>query len=315
MRNEDKNEGTGGEEALENLKQMENLMKQLVEAKETQAQRAVEEEEEEFEDEEPEIETLSPKLEREYQSIYKDYKSTKQEKVVRRIQQKIEQQREEIVQFLEEYGRQKKIKDFKWKMFLPKKARQWLEDATTPVGFFNKEGKWVPLEEASLTDLYKYMSTLPKDPFPDVNKIPFQEEKEVPEDIKGHYRFGIKAEEIEPYPLKLKEALSLKNAPIREVKEFRISKAIEKFSRKSSDTGSSEVQIAVMTIKIERLNEHMKKHHKDFSTKRGHEILVNRRRKLLKYLKRTKPEAYYRVIKEYKIPDEQFVHNVKKTVF
>jgi small subunit ribosomal protein S15 len=63
----------------------------------------------------------------------------------------------------------------------------------------------------------------------------------------------------------------------------------------NQDTGSAEVQCAVFTKRIENLTEHLKVHKKDFSSRRGLLILVNRRKRLLEYLK-NKDKARYEAI-------------------
>jgi len=68
--------------------------------------------------------------------------------------------------------------------------------------------------------------------------------------------------------------------------------AISDFRRVGEDTGSPEVQIAILTTRINNLTEHMKKHKKDFSTRRGLLAMVSRRRRLLDYLKRHDPQKY-----------------------
>jgi len=68
--------------------------------------------------------------------------------------------------------------------------------------------------------------------------------------------------------------------------------AIQDFQREGEDTGSPEVQIAILTRRINSLTEHMKKHKKDHSTKRGLLAMVSRRRRLLDYLKSTDPQKY-----------------------
>ncbi|MGC8976213.1 MAG: 30S ribosomal protein S15 [Candidatus Ratteibacteria bacterium] len=73
---------------------------------------------------------------------------------------------------------------------------------------------------------------------------------------------------------------------------------IEKFGRHKMDTGSPEVQIAILTKRIEALNEHFKKHKKDFNSRRGFLRLIGRRRKLLRYLQQKDPEKYLKVINE-----------------
>jgi small subunit ribosomal protein S15 len=62
------------------------------------------------------------------------------------------------------------------------------------------------------------------------------------------------------------------------------------------DTGSADVQIALLTARINHLTEHLKSHVKDHSSRRGLLMLVARRRKLLDYLKRTASDRYKNVI-------------------
>jgi len=73
---------------------------------------------------------------------------------------------------------------------------------------------------------------------------------------------------------------------------------IEKFQRDGSDTGSSEVQVALLTAKINDLTEHFKVHVKDHHSRRGLLTMVSKRRRLLNYLKRTDAVKYTSVIKE-----------------
>lgn len=73
---------------------------------------------------------------------------------------------------------------------------------------------------------------------------------------------------------------------------------IQKFRTSELDTGSSEVQIALLTKRIVDLTEHFKVNKKDHHSRRGLVNLVNRRRKLLDYLKRTKPESYTKMLAE-----------------
>lgn len=73
---------------------------------------------------------------------------------------------------------------------------------------------------------------------------------------------------------------------------------LKKFKRSDLDTGSSEVQIALITARINDLTEHFKTHKKDVHSQRGLITIVNRRRKLLDYLKRTDAKRYESLIKE-----------------
>ncbi len=72
---------------------------------------------------------------------------------------------------------------------------------------------------------------------------------------------------------------------------------IRSFQRHEQDTGSPEVQIAILTERINRLTEHLKKHKKDIHSRRGLIAMVNKRRKLLEYLKETDYSKYLEVSK------------------
>jgi len=65
-----------------------------------------------------------------------------------------------------------------------------------------------------------------------------------------------------------------------------------------NDTGSPEVQIALLTERINQLTEHLKKHTKDFSSRRGLLKLVGKRRRLLDYLKDTDLDGYRKIVEE-----------------
>jgi len=71
---------------------------------------------------------------------------------------------------------------------------------------------------------------------------------------------------------------------------------IEKYRRAGTDTGSSEVQIAILTKKINALTEHLREHKKDYSTRRGLLMMVSRRRRLLDFLKSREPQRYVDII-------------------
>ncbi|MEI7512579.1 MAG: 30S ribosomal protein S15 [Candidatus Uhrbacteria bacterium] len=69
-------------------------------------------------------------------------------------------------------------------------------------------------------------------------------------------------------------------------------KLIEKFKMHATDTGSPQVQIAILTAEVKELTEHLKTHKKDFSSRRGLIKKVSERRRLMKYLKREDAKAY-----------------------
>ena len=71
---------------------------------------------------------------------------------------------------------------------------------------------------------------------------------------------------------------------------------IEKFARKAGDTGSPEVQVAILTARINELTEHLKANHKDHHSRRGLLKMVGKRRGLLGYLKEKDIERYRSLI-------------------
>ena len=73
---------------------------------------------------------------------------------------------------------------------------------------------------------------------------------------------------------------------------------VEEFGNSKKDTGSTGVQIAILTKKINDLGEHFKKHKKDHHSRRGLLGMINNRRKLLKYLKDKRLEDYLSLIKK-----------------
>ncbi len=73
---------------------------------------------------------------------------------------------------------------------------------------------------------------------------------------------------------------------------------IKKFGKDVSDTGSSEVQIALLSEQIRELTEHAKVHVKDHHSRRGLIMMVGQRRRLLKYLRRTNLASYSKLISQ-----------------
>lgn len=71
---------------------------------------------------------------------------------------------------------------------------------------------------------------------------------------------------------------------------------IKEYATADNDTGSVEVQCAVLTERIKNLTEHLKDNHKDFSSRRGLLMLVGRRRRLLEYLKKQSLDRYVTLI-------------------
>jgi small subunit ribosomal protein S15 len=77
-----------------------------------------------------------------------------------------------------------------------------------------------------------------------------------------------------------------------------VSSIVINFGKSEKDTGASEVQIALLTERINQLTEHCKQFKKDKSSQRGLLILVGKRRRMLKYIQRTNLEKYRSILKE-----------------
>jgi len=78
-------------------------------------------------------------------------------------------------------------------------------------------------------------------------------------------------------------------------------KIIKKFKIHDQDTGSAEVQIAILTEEVKRLTDHLQNHKKDFSSRRGLIKKVGQRRRLLKFLQRDNLESFQQIVKKLKL--------------
>ncbi|KTC81220.1 30S ribosomal protein S15 [Legionella sp. PATHC035] len=78
---------------------------------------------------------------------------------------------------------------------------------------------------------------------------------------------------------------------------------VKEYKRSDKDTGSPEVQVSIITSRIKYLTDHFKEHKKDFHSRRGLQELVNKRRKLLKYLKRNDEARYQTLIQSLELRD------------
>lgn len=73
---------------------------------------------------------------------------------------------------------------------------------------------------------------------------------------------------------------------------------IAKFATHAGDTGSPQVQVAILTFRINMLTEHLKEHKKDNHSRRGLLLMVGQRRKLLSYLEKNDKKAYLKLVEE-----------------
>eukprot|EP00164_Ancoracysta_twista_P007080 GFYU01009992.1.p2 GENE.GFYU01009992.1~~GFYU01009992.1.p2 ORF type:complete len:213 (+),score=56.18 GFYU01009992.1:91-729(+) len=145
-------------------------------------------------------------------------------------------------------------------------------------------------------------STASRNPLAQPNKAKSRKGQEPPlEEIlaeteeKGIYRFGFTKDDVQDLSEDAQKILSFKNAAKHEVNEYLMQKAVKEFQRHESDTGSPEVQIALLTTRIQYMTTHLKQHKKDVHSRKGLEMMVAQRRKLFRYLKKENVERYFEV--------------------
>ena len=92
-------------------------------------------------------------------------------------------------------------------------------------------------------------------------------------------------------------------ATTRSIDKETVKALIAEYGKGEGDSGSAEVQVAILTARIKELTEHMKSHKKDFHTRRGLLMLVGKRRRLLSYIKKNDIENYRNLIKSLGIRD------------
>ena len=117
------------------------------------------------------------------------------------------------------------------------------------------------------------------------------------------YLYNIREEQLDGVPDIVKQALSLQTANRPSLNKASIQAAIKKFQRFPSDTGSSEVQVAVLTEKINYMTEHLQKHTKDNVSKRSLQAMLVKRRKMLKHLRKNNFETFKKVLYELNLRD------------
>ena len=85
------------------------------------------------------------------------------------------------------------------------------------------------------------------------------------------------------------------------VTKEKIEKLTKEFGKKENDTGSTEAQIAVLTVRIKNITSHLQDNKKDHSGRRGLVLLVSKRRKLLNYLRREDINSYKNILEKLNI--------------
>ena len=133
--------------------------------------------------------------------------------------------------------------------------------------------------------------------------------KDAPRPVRSDFKYSepflyhIPEEMLDEYPEAYKRAFGISTLSQADLNRVKKQEIIAKFQRKAYDTGSSEVQIALLTERIRRLTEHLWYHHKDYSAKRRMYILVGKRKKMMKYLRNNNFERYVYTIRELRMND------------
>jgi small subunit ribosomal protein S15 len=244
------------------------------------------------------------------------------------------------------------LTDLKHFKLYPKTIKDWVVDCKTPRGVWETNGTWratMMLESEAEDETSAETAAQARE------REILLGAKVLPADLRDRYRFGVTEEDIRaleltaPQANKLKEILSYKYAGRAEINQFRIAECLKKWSRKANDTGSSEVQsalllafaalccvvcaacmcvaahrvmerggeqladldrvctrmraVAVLTEKIRYMTDHLKENHKDQRTKRALGITIDKRRALLKHLKKQNASTYYHLLRDLNLRD------------
>ena len=128
-----------------------------------------------------------------------------------------------------------------------------------------------------------------------------EDEPLLPKVAEHGYLYGITEEDMKGRNEMVKRALSTRTAGAEGLMSFRKGELIKKFQTAHLDTGSSRVQVAALTDRIERLSGHLGKNKKDTHSKRALLILSSRRRRMLEYMVRRDYQNYRVVTKELNI--------------
>jgi small subunit ribosomal protein S15 len=112
------------------------------------------------------------------------------------------------------------------------------------------------------------------------------------------YKYLTPASLVQSAPEPVERALNIDNADAPERKQAEKQIGIEKFGVRPGDTGSTPVQVACLTVRIQHVKEHCAANRQDKAARRGYTALLTRRRNLMQYLRRKDFGAYQNVIKE-----------------
>lgn len=232
--------------------------------------------------------------------------------------------------FNEVFGvtKKKQLTELKYWDLYPAQIKRWLVYLKTPKGYYDNSGRWVPSEGAvrmtRVTELdedgEEVTRMVPEtasaenvrdSEWNDKDSAEWiaweqryqQEQSALPADLRGHYRFNLRAEQLEQVHPKLRRLLSMTHATPSEITALRKRLIRTKWARHDGDTGSDEVQIGILTLRIRVLTEHLQKNKQDKYNEYRLGRLVKRRRGLLRHLKKSDVPTYYKLLKDLRLRD------------
>jgi small subunit ribosomal protein S15 len=130
------------------------------------------------------------------------------------------------------------------------------------------------------------------------------EQQYLPADLQGQFRFHIRPEEIDKMHPRLKRHFSFKFASESEITKFRSHQHVRKWGKHPGDTGNSAVQIAILTLRINHLSKVLRTNVTDSHNGYRLQLLVKRRKALMKHLKKNDLMTYYSLLKDIKLRDQ-----------
>jgi len=142
-----------------------------------------------------------------------------------------------------------------------------------------------------------------------LNSLFEEEQSRLPDSLKGQFRFGVKYDEIKFCGPKVRRLFSFTNATPNEIRKEMKRQAIVKWRKHDNDTASDAIQVDILTLRIRALTDHLRHNKQDKKSLRNLQLLVKRRRGLMKYLKKRDVHLYFSVLRECKLKDLYDVYN------
>jgi len=130
-----------------------------------------------------------------------------------------------------------------------------------------------------------------------------EEQEKLPELYRGQFLYNVSPEEIQDKHPKVKLLFSFRNATEHQKSQLRKKLYLKRWQRHESDTGSDEVQVASLTVKIRNLLLHLRRNKQDKKNIRHLQLLQSRRNGVMKSLKKSNAEKYYKILLDLKLGD------------